>query len=88
MSVPAGKQGGGVMMMMHLAPEHPLTQRVSVEAYEQSPWAQVPVAEYRRRVSESAQTVEGGLVHATPVHGSLWHAPFAQPNVHAVSVGA
>jgi hypothetical protein len=88
MSVPAGKQGGGVMMMMHLPPEHPLTQRVSVGTYEQRPWEHVPLDAYRRRVSESTQTVAGGLLHVTPVQGSLWHAPFEQPNVHVVSVGA
>lgn len=76
------------MMMMHLPPEHPLSQTVSVEAYEQSPCEHVPVAEYRRTVSESTQTVAGGLVQATPAQGSLWHAAFAQPNAHVVSVGA
>jgi hypothetical protein len=88
MSVPAGKQGGGVMMMMHLPPEQPSTQAVSVGAYEQRPCLHVPVAAYRRRVSASTQTAEGGLLQTTPAQGSLWHAPFAQPNAHAVSVGA
>jgi hypothetical protein len=70
MIVPAGKQGGR-MMMMHRLPEHPSGQRVSVGAYEQSPCAHVPVDAYRRRVSLSTQTAAGGLLQATPVQGSL-----------------
>src|SRR3954471_22342449 len=87
MSVPAGKQGG-MMMMMHLPPEQPLSQRASVEAYEQRPCEHVPAEEYRRRVSLSTQKVAGGLLQTTPAQGSLWHAPFAQPKPHVVSVGA
>ena len=75
-------------MMTHLEPVHPSRQLMSLGAYEQRPCEHVPVAAYRRRVSVSRQTAAGGLLQTTGAQGSLWHAPFAQPNGHAVSVGA
>jgi hypothetical protein len=76
------------MMMMHRPAEHPSTQIVSVGAYEQRPCAHDPVVAYRRTVSVSRQKAAGGLLQPTPAQGSLWHAPFEQPNGHEVSVGA
>ena len=48
----------------------------------------VPVAAYVVTDVAVLQTAAGGVLHVTPVHGSGLHAPFVQPNMQALFVGA
>ena len=72
--------------------EQPQLHGVSCDAYVHAPAAHVPGLVYVRadieRPAPATQVGGGGVLHAWPMHGSTRHAPFAQPNVHVMSVGA